>query len=118
MSEIRHRKVPEAKVANLPIIGSQPKTEKEEKFLREIAEFEFYNLEEPGLSHRFSYGDARNNHTFTMYHGEKYRLPRFIARHLESCATPRYEWRPNGKGGLEKVQAGNKPRFRMSQVFN
>lgn len=118
MSEVRHRKVSEDTLAKLPIVGNQPKNAKEEQFLREVCEFEFYNLEEPGLSHRFSYGDATNNRSFTMYHGEKYRLPRFIARHLESRGTPNYEWRPNGKGGLVKHLAGTKPRFRMSQSFN
>jgi len=118
MSEVRHRKVPEESVVSLPILGKQPSSEKEEKFLREVCEYEFYNLEEPGLEHRFPYGNTRHQHTFTLFHGGKYRLPRFIARHLESKGTPIWEWRPNGKGGMEKKQVGVKPRFRMSQVFN
>lgn len=118
MSEVRHRKVTEESLQDLPIIGRQPSNKKEEEHLREVCEFEFGNLEEPGLSHRFTYGDAQKNHTFTMYHGEVYRVPRFIARHLESRGTPRYEWRPNGKGGLKKESAGMTPRFRMTQKFN
>jgi hypothetical protein len=118
MSELKHKKISEENLSSLPIIGDQPKNEKEEKFLREIGEFEFYNLEEPGVCHPFTYGDTRKNHRFTMYHGEKYRVPRFIARHLESRSTPRYEWRPDEKGGLQKISVGTKPRFRMSQVFS
>jgi len=118
MSVLRHKEVPEERIAKLPIVGNQPSNEKEEKYLREVCEFEFYNLEEPGLSHRFPYGDTRHQHTFTLYHGEKYRLPRFIARHLESKGTPIWDWRPDGTGRMSKKKVGVKPRFRMSQSFN
>ena len=40
------------KIQQLPITGKQPENEKEEKFLREVCEYEFNNLEEPGLSHK------------------------------------------------------------------
>jgi len=118
MSEVRQRKVSDEKLCTLPIVGDQPKSEKEEKFLREICEYEFYNLEEPGTEHRFPYGDTRNQHTFTMYHGQKYKVPRFIARHLESKGTPIWEWRPDGTGRMAKKMIGKKPRFRMGQSFN
>jgi hypothetical protein len=101
----------------LPIIGKHPKNEKEEKFLREVCEFEFFNLEEPGVSCRFPYGNAKHQHNFTLFHGGKYKLPRFIAAHLESKCTPIWEWRPDGTGRLVKKQIGNKPRFQMRQVF-
>ena len=101
----------------LPIIGKQPQSEKEENYLREICEYEFYNLEEPGISVTFPYGNAKYQHNFTFFHGGKYQLPRFIARHMESCVIPLWEWRPNGLGGLEKQRIGTKPRFQMRQVF-
>lgn len=107
-----------ADLAKLPILGQQPKNEKEEKYLREICEYEFFNLEEPGVLQKFSYGNTKQNHTFTFLHGGKYTLPRFVARHLESCSTPIWDYRPNGLGNMSKKQVGTKPRFRMSAVFN
>lgn len=118
MSEVRQRKVTEDFLSKLPILGDKPKSEKEDKYLREMCEFEFYNLEEPGLSHRFSYGNTRNQHAFTFYHGEKYNLPRFIARHLESKGVPIWDWRPDGTGRMTKKMVGKKPRFRMGQSFS
>lgn len=102
----------------LPIVGRQPKNEKEETFLREICEFEFLNIKEPGVPHQFSYGSTKKHKNFTLNHGMTYKLPRFIARHLESCSTPLYEWRPDGMGKLVKKHAGNDPRFQMRQVYN
>lgn len=106
------------KIRDLPIVGKAPASPKEEEFLREFCEYEFMNLEEPGLAHKFPYGSTRNSHTFTFIHGGKYKVPRFIARHIESCSTPLWEWRPNGLGGLNKKLIGNKPRFQMRQVFS
>lgn len=102
---------------NLPIVGEQPTCAKEEQFLREVCEYEFNNLEEPGLMHKFPYGNSKHSHNFVLMHGSKYKVPRFIARHIESCAVPIWEWRPNGLGGLEKKYQGTKPRFQMRQVF-
>jgi len=105
------------KIKALPIVGAQPESEKEEKFLREICEFEFQNLEEPGLMNKFPYGGTKKSHVFNLFHGQKYTLPRFIARHVESCATPLWDWRPNGMGQMEKRYLGSKPRFQMRQTF-
>ena len=101
----------------LPIRGKQPTNEKEEKFLKELCEFEFYNIEEPGLSIKFPYGNTSNKHNFTFFHGGKYTVPRHVARHLESCCTPIWDWRPDGTGKLTKNKVGEKPRFQMRQVF-
>lgn len=101
----------------LPIVGDKPRNEKEEKWLKEIVEFEFMNLEEPGLMHKFPYGDTRNNMTFTLWHGAKYRLPRHVARHIENCKTPIWNWKPDGKGSLSKSLSSYKSRFQMRQVF-
>ena len=101
----------------LPIVGQQPTSEKEEKHLREIGEYEFYNLEETGLSLKFPYGNTQNKINFTFFHGGKYRIPRHVARHVESRSTPRWEWRPDGTGQLTKIRVGDKPRFQMRPVF-
>lgn len=102
----------------LPIVGRKPSNEKEEAFLREVCEFEFINLKEPGVLHKFTYGSTKNHKNFTFFHGEKYKLPRFIARHVESCATPIYNWAPDGTGKLIKKYVGPDPRFQMRQVFS
>lgn len=101
----------------LPIVGKQPTNEKEEKYLKEICEFEFYNLEEPGLSQKFPYGDTRKHKDFLFIHGQRYKVPRHVARWVESRGTPIYDWRPNGKGQMEKQKVGEKPRFQMRHVF-
>ena len=101
----------------LPIIGKQPESDKEEAFLREVCEFEFFNIEEPGVSVRFPYGNSKNHHNFTLFHGGKYKLPRFLARHIESRSTPMWDWRPDGTGKLIKKKIGDNPRFQMRQIF-
>jgi hypothetical protein len=118
MTEIRSKKKTPQDLAKLPIIGKKPQSEKEEKYLRELVEYEFYNLEEPGLTHKFSYGDTNNSHTFEFWHGGKYKLPRFVAHFLESKGTPIWDWRPDGSGRMNKKLVGKKPRFRLSQNFN
>lgn len=105
------------KMQMLPIVGKQPESEKEEKFLREVCLFEFHNLEEPGIIQKFQYGNTKHHHTFLFMHNGKYKVPRFVARHLESCATPIWEWRPDGTGRLEKKYIGQKSRFQMRQIF-
>lgn len=114
-------KIDEKKLARLPIINTEDPskkfTEKEEKWLREMACYEFMNLEQPGLMHTFSYGSAGNSMKFTFFHGGKYRLPRFIARHIDSRSTPMWDWKPDGSGRLQKYRAGGKSRFQMREVF-
>ena len=122
MSQTKHQNETSAeklqkKLQKLPIILKQPESEKEENFLREVCEFEFMNIEEPGLVHRFPYGNAKNNHNFTLFHGGKYKLPRFIAQWVESRTKPIWDWRPDGIGGLTKKLIGQDPRFQMRQVY-
>lgn len=109
------------KLKKLPIANpndpSKKLSEKEEQHLREIVSYEFMNLEEPGLSMKFSYGNASNKHTFTLFHGGKYNLPRFIARHVESKSTPMWSWRPDGAGSIRKEMTGRKSRFQMREVY-
>lgn len=110
------------KIQNLPIISksntSKKMSEKEEKSMREFYEYEFMNLEEPGLMQKFTYGNATNKHTFTFLHGGKYKLPRFIARHVESKSTPMWGWKPDGSGSMIKYQKGTKSRFQMREVYD
>lgn len=109
------------KMEKLPILNlkspSHKITEKEEKYLRELVEYEFMNIEEPGLMQKFTYGNTKNKMTFTFFHGGKYRVPRFIAKHLESKSTPIWKWRPDGSGSLIKELTGRNPRFQMREVF-
>jgi len=110
-------------IKTLPIIGKQPGSEKEEKWLRTIVEFEFKNLEEPGVPIEFSYGDGKKRFFFVMLHGGKYTLPRFIGRFLESRSTPIYGYVPNPQaplsGQTNKIVAkmGERPRFQMRESF-
>lgn len=101
-------------IAQFPILGRKPQSEKEEKFMREICTYEFYNLEEPGLSHTFGYAAGKQNVTITLEHGKAYELPRFIAEHLESNSIPIYDFRPDGTGRLAKKYVGKNPRFRLT----
>ena len=101
----------------LPIIGEQPKTEAEEKYLREICQYEFINIEESGVAIKFPYGENKNQKNITLLHGGKYMMPRFLARHIESTQTPIYNWRPDGLGSMGKEKIGMKPRFQMRQTF-
>jgi len=106
----------------LPIIDpddpNKKISEKEEKFLREIVNYEFFNLEEPGMIQKFSYGNSKNKYTFTFFHGGKYRIPRFIARHVESKSIPMWNWKPDGMGRMQKMMAGRKSRFQMREVYS
>ncbi len=78
--------------------------------------FEFYNLEDPGLMIKFPYGTTKKIEKFTFLHGNKYKLRREIADHVESRQTPIWGYRPDGSGKLEKVLKGWKPRFQMREV--
>jgi hypothetical protein len=101
----------------LPIVGPQPKDAKEEKWLREVINIEFQNREEPGLMQKFPYGDTRCNMTLQLMHGGNYRLPRHVVRHIESRETPRWEYRPDGSGSMQKQMTGTTGRFQCRQVF-
>jgi hypothetical protein len=105
------------KLPIVPIDGTKPKNEKEEKYLREISEFEFLNTEEPGIIQKFPYGDTKNRHTFVFVHGGKYKIPRHVARWVESRQTPQWNWIPDGRGSLHKKLQSYKPRFQMRQTY-
>lgn len=104
-------------LASLPIVGKLPSSEKEENYLREVCEYQFFNLEEAGMEVKFPYGSTRKYHNFVFYHGQNYKVPRHVARHVESCSTPIWDWRPDGTGKMIKQRVGEKPRFQMRHVF-
>lgn len=106
------------KLESLAILGEKPASEKEEKFLREVCEYVFQNLEEPGISMSFMYGGTKNCVNLLMMHGGKYRFPRFLARHIENCSKPIYENRPDGNGSTTAVEVARTPRFQMRQVYS
>lgn len=121
MEQVTKEKTDWSKLQSLPIIGADPTkkyTEKEEKHLRELVNYEFMNIEEPGLSQTFPYGNTNNHRTFTFAHGSSYRVPRFLARHVESKSTPIWGWEPDGSGSMRKKQKGSKSRFQMREVYD
>lgn len=111
----------ESRVLKMPIIDredpSKKFSEKEEKHMREMGNYEFLNREEAGQLIKFPYGQTKNSHTFTFLHGGQYRLPRFIARWVESCSKPIWKWKPDGNGGLEKTLVSRDPRFQMREMY-
>jgi len=107
----------EEKLQSLPIIPYKKRSEKEEKYLKEFINAEFVNLKDSGLSHEFLYGDRKNNKTFKFFHGGEYRVPRFIAKHVEGRHTPIKEWKSDGNGKMVKTAAGKDYRFQMRESF-
>lgn len=109
------------KLDALPIIDRENPdrkfSEKEEKHLRELCVFEFNNTEQPGVMHKFSYGNSNNKMVFNIFHGQKYVLPRFLARWIESAGVPVWSWAPDGSGRLTKKKSGYSRRFMMREAF-
>jgi len=118
---VQEDKVDLARMMRLPIIdpsnSNEKRTEKEEKWLREAQTYEFMNIEEPGLMQTFSYGTAGNQMKFSFFHGGKYKVPRFIAKHVNSCSTPMWSWRPDGLGSMTKERVGTNSRFQMRELY-
>lgn len=106
-----------SKFESLPICGRQPESEAEEKYLREVVKYEFYNLEQPGVCQQFSYGSATNHQKFVLFHGQRHELPRHVANWVESRGLPIWKWIPDGEGGMKKEKKGYSPRFSMRVVF-
>lgn len=104
-------------LSELPIVGAKALSEKEEKYLREFGEYEFYNTKEPGVGLEFPYGSTKKNKFLKFIHGQRYRLPRHVARHVETRMTPIYAWKANGQGAMTKTLTGTDSRFQMRPVF-
>ena len=92
------------------------KDDASDKWRKEEATFEFYNLEEPGLMLKFPYGTTKKIEKFTFLHGGKYKIRREVAQHVESRQTPIWGYRPDGTGTMVKNLNGWKPRFQMREV--
>ena len=92
------------------------RTDTGRKHLKEERTFEFYNLEEPGLAVKFSYGPTTSPKRYNFWHGEKYTIPVEVAEHVERSQTPIYGYRPDGTGRMVKQLTGWKPRFQMREV--
>lgn len=93
-------------------------SEKEQAFLDEELEFEFFNIEEPGLQHEFSYGPTNNIKHYKLQHGHRYKLPRRVINHIESKGPSNWTLRPDGSGNMHTVKEGNKPRFQCKIIFS
>lgn len=98
-------------------VSTKPVSEREQNWLEEEVEIEFYNQEEPGLMVKFPYGGTKNFKIYSLMHGGKYTLPRKVVRHIESRQTPIWKWQPDGMGAITKKLVGMKPRFQCRQVF-
>lgn len=100
----------------------KPKTpvlsEAEQKWLDEEVEVEFYNIEEPGIMNKFSFGTTKDFTDYALFHGARYSLPRKVIKHIESRQTPIWSYEPDGHGKMAKKLSGWKPRFQCRQVFN
>lgn len=93
------------------------KKERQKDWLEEIIHFEFFNLEEPGVPLKFSFGPAGKAETYTLLHGGKYYYPREIIKHLESRQVPIWGYKPDGRGVMSKALEGYKSRFQCRQLF-
>ncbi len=92
-------------------------SDREKEWLDEEINIEFYNIEEPGVMNKFSFGTTKNFKTYTLFHGGKYKLSRRVVQHIESRQTPIWKWTPDGLGGMQKQLSGSKPRFQCRQAF-
>jgi len=59
------------------------KKRRREEWLEEEILFEFFNLEEPGIPLKFSFGPASKPEKHLLLHGGKYRKKRALLQHLE-----------------------------------
>lgn len=103
-------------------IEAEPMTSDEKArkaaWLEEVRNYEFLNLEQPGLMQKFPYGTTKNHKVYTLFHGGTYPLPRKVAMHLESCRVPLWKWTPDGQGKMVKTSAGSQPRFQCREVYS
>lgn len=82
--------------------------------------YEFINMEQPGKSLSFFYGDARRPQKIHWKHGEVVECTEEIAEHVQSRQTPIWEWvqiiAPNGVPSKVGKIVGYTPRFFMKKV--
>ncbi len=118
MSTLRKKTLEVKKLEEIPIQGEPPVNEKEEKYLKEVAEYEFYNTEQPGVPYKAPYGSTKKFANLYFEHGKRYKIPRHVARHVESCSTPINKWNADGSGAMTKTTVGKNSRFQMRPVFS
>lgn len=92
--------------------------DKEQAWLDEELEFEFYNIEQPGVMHEFSYGPANNVKNYKLYHGHRYKFPRRLINHIESKGPGNWVLRPDGHGNMNAQKEGIQPRFQCKIIFS
>jgi hypothetical protein len=93
------------------------KKQRHKEWMEEEVYFEFFNLEEPGVPIKFSFGTTRNAEKHSLMHGGKYRKKRSVVQHLESRQTPLWGYKPDGRGQMQKDLEGYKSRFQCRQLF-
>lgn len=106
------------KGTNMTTAAVRRVSEKEQNFMNEELDFEFYNIEEPGVMHSFSYGPANNVKSYKLFHGGKYRYPRYLINHIESKGPANWQYSPDGSGNMRATKQGNKPRFQCRIIFS
>lgn len=109
------KKTTPTKDERLDLLDAKSKSN-EEFVAPKVKTYEFYNLEEPGLSIKFPYGPSTNIKKYHLFHGGKHDLPEEVVRHVESCQTPMWAYRPDGNGQMVKQLTGWKSRFQLRQV--
>lgn len=105
------------RIQKLPIINEPPRNEKEEKWLREIVEYEFENKQDPGLKLKFTYGTTKQHEQIEIWCNEPTPLPRFIARYLQSKGNSIYKYQPDGRGNMIPQFQGRDSRFVLREVY-
>lgn len=93
-------------------------SEKEQAFLDEEIQIEFYNIEEPGMMLKFPFGPTNNIKDYVFFHSGRYKLPRKVVEHIESQGSTINKYRPDGQGNLTPIKEGKKPRFQCRQIFS
>lgn len=104
------------KTAEAPTVLKDKKDRRKDWLAEEIF-VEFFNLEEPGVPIKFSFGPTNKTETHTLLHGGKYRLRREVVEHIESRQTPLWGYKPDGRGQMQKNLEGYKSRFQCRQIF-
>jgi len=95
------------------------KNEKERRkdWLSEEINVEFFNLEEPGVPLKFTFGTTRKPEKHILLHGGKYKLRREVVNHVESRQIPIWGYTPDGEGRMKKTLKSYKSRFQCRQIF-
>jgi len=109
-----------------PIVKKQPKTTKEDfakELIRrrerdaELVAGVFKNLETPGGEHKFQYKAYKGDDyvTYALQDGERYKLPRGVARHLNNnCFYKEYRHLPQQYEGVAVQHAYNDGRLQTT----